>query len=146
MPSRHELALLESVVRLFDARVYHEFLEVSDLDVVDRETAKLLNELYDKLMTWLHYYKGWCGGMKELKDIYVQPLIKQFSQSDEAQEEFNNFQERINSARAVLNKPADDTVELTAKMVRNLNLSARKPGPETELKRSRTKYKREHTL
>ena len=84
--------------------------------------------------------------MKELKDIYVQPLIKQFSQSDEAQEEFNNFQERINSARAVLNKPADDTVELTAKMVRNLNLSARKPGPETELKRSRTKYKREHTL
>jgi len=97
-------------------------------------------------MTWLNSYKLWCRGMAELRYRYMRPLVDEFTKHQDAQDELNDFQERITKAKDALTKPIKDTVDLSEKVVQTLNLSARRKDGSTGLKRSRTRYKREHTL
>lgn len=76
----------------------------------------------------------------------MRPLIDEFAKLPEAQDEFNEFQERISKAKDALSRSMDSTVDLSDKVVQTLNLSARRKDGSTGLKRSRTRYKREHTL
>ncbi|KAK5097079.1 hypothetical protein LTS08_007099 [Lithohypha guttulata] len=146
LPSKRECDLIGCLVFLYDAHIYNEVLQVMSLNIVDDTIAKKLHMLYDKLMSWHHKYKQWCHGMRDLKNTYIQPLIEQYSNSKEAQEEFNDFQERTNKASAALEKPAEEMAEMTENVVKTLNLSARRPGASSSLKRSKTRYKREHTM
>lgn len=107
----------------------------------------MINKIYDKLMRWLQNYKRWCRDVLQLRSQYMQPLINQFSTSETAKEELTEFRSRVIKAKAVLARP--DPVSADAigeQLMENLNLSARRSGPETSLKRARTRYKREHTL
>lgn len=84
--------------------------------------------------------------MQELKVEYLQNLTDGFGKHPEAQEEYSDFQYRLKRLRTALSDPLPDTVETTENFVKTLNLSARRPGPEASLRRSRTRYKREYTL
>lgn len=113
---------------------------------VDAKLAEIVNDMYDKLMTWRHSYKLWCRCMQDLKLNYMQPLIPEFKKSKEAQDEYAEFQLRISKARASLARSAEEMTAMTDDMVQKLNLSARRPGQDSSLRRNKTRYKREHTL
>lgn len=106
----------------------------------------MINEIYDKLMSWLQNYKTWCRDMIQLRSQYMQPLIDQLSQSETAKEELAEFRSKITKAMAVLARSATTGPDaMGEQLMKNLNLSARRPGPVPS-KRAKTRYKREHTL
>lgn len=146
LPSRRELDFVDSLVLTYSAHVYDEFVFSVSANAVDRTISGLIHDIYNILMTWLQSYKQWCNGMKELRYRYMKPLIHQFTRQLEAQRDFVDFQDRLDRARKTLRKPVDSNGDLSDKMVQTLNLSARRPGPATSSKRTRTRYKREHTL
>jgi hypothetical protein len=147
LPSRSEANLLEALVVLYDAYVYNPFLRLYTVDHFDKQTFNMINDIYDKLMTWLQDYKRWCQGMIQLRSQYMKPWIDQLSRSEGAKEELADFRLRIGKAKAALARPVMTGMDSTGeRLVNNLNLSARRPGPEISLKRSKTRYKMEHTL
>lgn len=148
MPSKSELNLLRSLVFLYEVHTYNAFLPFDESSAVEEEVAELLDDIYNELMSWLDRYRQWTQGMQELGNDYMKPLISQLVRTPEAQDEFHDFRERVAKAKTTLTKPVDDKVSLTDKVVQTLNLSARKAngtGPSS-LKRSKTRYKREHTF
>ncbi|KAK5958204.1 hypothetical protein OHC33_000045 [Knufia fluminis] len=146
LPSKHEADLINSLVFMYDVYVYNEFIQTLGLNLIDEHTGAVLNNIYHTLMAWTHNYKIWCKGMAELRHKYMRPLIDEFTKHSDAQDELNDFQERITKAKQALTRPIDSTVDLSEKVVQTLNLSARRKDGATGLKRSRTRYKREHTL
>lgn len=146
LPSKSELTLIQSLVFVYYAYIYKRFLQIQAVGTINLRIANLLNEINDKSMMWLKKYKQWCFGMQELKSRYIKPLIESYSKLSEAQSEFKDFQDRICKARAAVKRPIDDVKELTEKAVQDLNLSARRPGPVMNKRRSKTRYKREHTI
>lgn len=147
LPSKRELGLLKSLVLLYDAYVYNPFLQLYTVDHFDKQTFNMINDLYDTLMKWLQNYKEWCGAMAHLQSCYMQPLIQELSKSGSAKAELADFKSRITEAKSVLNRPittGHDSEE--SELVNRLNLSARRPGAEMFRKRSKARYKREHTL
>lgn len=146
LPSKRELDILEALVVHFDSWVYHDFLQMYSIGAVEDSIGGIMNEMYDKIMTWWHNYKLWCCAMQDLRCNYMQSLVVEFKTSKEAQEDYTDFQLRLGKARSSLARSIEETAKMTEAMVQNLNLSARRPGQDTSLKRSRTRYKREHTL
>jgi len=146
LPSKHELDLLHSLVLIYNSYLYSDFVSTLGLDLFEEQTCTVLNDIYHTLMTWLRNYKQWCRGMAELRYRYMRPLIDEFAKLPEAQDEFNDFQERITKAKNALSRPVDAMVDLSDEVVQTLNLSARRKDGATGLRRSRTRYKREHTL
>jgi len=79
----------------------------------------------------------------------MKPLVEGMHKCPEAQEELNDFQARLTQARAVLTKPVQvDNMLAEEKLVKALNLSARRLGAEKgiALRRTKTRYRREYTL
>jgi len=146
LPCKHELGLVQSLVHIYDSDVYSQFIQTLGLNLVDEQTCCILNGVYHNLMKWLHNYNQWCKGMSELRNAYMGPLIDEFAKLPEAQDEFNDFQERITKAKSALVRSIESTADLSDKIVQRLNLSARRKDGSNGLKRSRTRYKREHTL
>lgn len=143
LPSKQELTIIQCLVFLYNTCVYEGLLH----GLASRtEGEQLLNSVYDKFMSWLHAYKQWCRGMQELKFEYLQPLIDEFGTHPEAQDAYSDLQHRLKKLRIALADPLPDIAEMTEKVVNNLNLSARRPGPNTSFQKSKTRYKRERTL
>lgn len=104
-----------------------------------------VNQLYHAIMTWLKKYQKWCAVMKELKFRYMLPLMKAIVASPNAVAEIKEFRKGKIKALAAIEKAESPAGWLAdEKTIQALNLSARRR--ETGLKRSRTRYKREHTL
>lgn len=141
------MGLIESLVFLYDMYVYKPFLQLPTASRYDKDTASIINDVYDRLMTWLQSYKQWTKGMVYLRVKYMQPLIQKLLDSDIAKEEMADLETRLTKARfAAGNTQSVDMVLEGERLVSSLNLSARRPGPGTSIKQSRTRYKREHTL
>lgn len=87
--------------------------------------------------------------MSKLRNRYVKPLLDCMATSLVAQEELRDLQQRLAQAKSVLIKPVRISEEITDKtIVKVLNLSARRVGNEHGIapKRTKTRYKREHTI
>lgn len=147
LPSKRELDVLESLVFLFDAYVYNPFVQLYTFDHFDKQTFSMINDMYDNLMRWLQNYKEWCKGMTDIQEQYMRPLVDRLSKSESAKAELADFRLRLSKAKAVLNKPIVRDVDYKEDpVVHQLHLSAKRPGLDILLKRSKTRYKREHTL
>lgn len=139
--------MLQSLIFLYDAYVYNEFLQLYTVDHFDKQTFNLINDLHDNLIGWLKSYKEWCQGMIQLQKRYMRPLVDRLSESKSAKAELEELRTRASNAKAVLTRCVVKDVDYTeGKLVDELNLSAKKPGVNTLAKRSRARYKREHTL
>lgn len=147
MPSKRELGLVQSLVFLYDAYVYNSFLQLYTVDYFDKQTFNIVNGISDTLMKWLQNYKDWCAGMTNLQDCYMKPLVDQLSKSESAKAELADFKLRVSRARATLSKPTMIAANYQdARIVDQLHLSGKRPGADMSSKRSRARYKREHTL
>lgn len=149
LPSKTEARILESLVHLYDAYVYNPFLRHQLGRNLSSRTSELLNNIYHHLMDWLAQYQRWCRDMSDLRKRYMKPLLDCMATSPIAQEDLRDLQERLSQARSVLTKPIRMSDEITDKtIVKVLNLSARRVGNEhgIALKRTKTRYKREHTI
>ena len=126
--------------------MYNPFLELLSLDEVDVELEGAIHEVYDILMTLLHKYTLWMRGMKNLKEYYMQPLLKRIKNSPEnrrdlAEDEFVKAMAKasIGSLEGPGMQPADE------RTIQELNLStSRRHAPIP--RRVRSRYRREHTV
>ncbi|KAJ8609313.1 hypothetical protein MRB53_039188 [Persea americana] len=87
-----------------------------------------------------------CQGMQDLKVDFLHPLLEQFGKDSKAQDEYSDLQTRLKRLRTALSNPLPDEAAMTENVVKKLNLSARRPGPKSNSIKSKTRYKREHTL
>lgn len=143
LPSKQELTLIQCLVFLYNTSVYDGLLRGFSTHT-DAET--LLNDIYDELMSWLHAYKTWCQGMQDLKVDFLHPLLEQFGKDSKAQDEYSDLQTRLKRLWTALSNPLPEEAAMTENVVKKLNLSARRPGPKSNSIKSKTRYKREHTL
>lgn len=67
------------------------------------------------------------------------PLIDEFMGSQEAQAEFNDFQDRLDKARASLSKPIDGKEQMSEKMVQKFELRVTQPELTVPQKSARAK-------
>ncbi|KAJ9603103.1 hypothetical protein H2200_012398 [Cladophialophora chaetospira] len=124
LPCRTEKSMLEELTHIFDAYVYHSFLELLALGQVDAEIEDAINGLYDVLMTLLHNYNRWMTAMQDLKQNHMQPYMKKIRKSPEirrdiAEAEFVKMMAKasIGSPEAPGMQPADE------RTIQELNLS-----------------------
>lgn len=146
IPSKREFDVLRSLVFLYDAYVYHQFMKDYLHNPFDKATTDMLNSLYFALMEWWHQYRMWCRSMTNLQTQYLQPLIEQASRSEIAMTELAEIKTNVAIGQTALILSSVNDPKEKEQLMKNLNLSARRPAAETVARRSRTRYRREHTL
>ncbi|KAK5189872.1 hypothetical protein LTR99_004145 [Exophiala xenobiotica] len=146
LPCRTEQKLLEELAHLFDAYVYHPFLELLAVEDVDRATEDRINELYDAVMSLLANYKIWCRGMIDIKETYMVPTRLAIRNSPKVMQEIMETEASKAAARAAIGTPeAPGMQPADERLIQELNLSISRR-QWTIPPRNRRRYRREHTV
>ena len=138
--------MLEELLHVFDAYVYHPFLELSTLNEIDSEIEAGLNELYDTLMGLFHNYNLWMRAMEDLKDNHVHLILRRIRRSPEVLREIAEAGFAKAMATASIGRPEGPGMQpADERTVQELNLStSRRLAPIP--RRVRSRYRREHTV
>jgi hypothetical protein len=146
LPCRTERGLLEESTHIFDAYIYHPFLKLLGSEAIDVEMEDIINELYDTLMSLLHFYTEWMTGLVDLKGKLMQPVLERIRKSPEVVQEIAEAElvqamakASIGSSEAPGMQPADE------RTIQELNLSTSRQKVRF-LRRVRSRYRREHTV
>ncbi|EXJ81723.1 hypothetical protein A1O1_07788 [Capronia coronata CBS 617.96] len=127
LPSGTERKALVHLARIFDAYVYHPFLQLLGFDSVDADVQNRTNELYDNIMKLLQSYGQWWKGMKSIRYDYMLPLMRRIRSSPEILREIKEFEKAKEAARAVIgNVDAPGMQPVDRSVLRQLN--AKSPG------------------
>ena len=104
-PSKTELTILRSLSHVFDAYVHHPFILLARRCEIDAEVVQYVAKLYHAVMTLSEVYYTWCRAMKDLKDVYMEPLMARMLDSAVAKQEMKEWNETQDAARRVLSDP-----------------------------------------
>lgn len=136
--------LLEHFTHIFDAHVYHPFLQGLHLGRWPRSVENALNVVYDVTMTLLHAYKQWCKAMKDIKQNHILPVLRSIQDSPEILQSIKASEARRDAAKAAMrrdNAPGSQPVDPT--LLRRLEQAAR---PTQFPPRTKEKFRRELTV
>ena len=81
LPSRHERDLLNCLVHVYDAYVYHPALISCQTVDHNQSTQASLDDLYHVLMTVEERYRQWWNDVKELGELYTKPTMRRILHS-----------------------------------------------------------------
>jgi hypothetical protein len=144
LPCRTELVLLEHLTHIFDAHVYHPFLQRLHLRQWPRSIENALNMAYDVIMTLLHTYNQWCKAMKDIKQNHILPVFRCIQNSPEILQSIKDSEERQEAAKAAMrreNAPGTRPLDSTEMhLLEQATVSSRLPP------RTKDKFRREQTI
>ena len=89
-------------------------------------------------MTWMQNYKRWCTEMKDLRQVYLQPLIQRYHSDKEAQQDAIKLGNCLRLAEVSLSN--------LEKLQNDIGNNAAVQVARSQLGREKQKYRREHTL
>jgi hypothetical protein len=81
LPSRCERDLLNCLVHVYDAYVYHPALKSCQPVDHNQSTQASLDDLYHVLMTVEERYRRWWNNVKELGELYTKPIMRKILHS-----------------------------------------------------------------
>lgn len=111
-PSGTERKAFIYLTHLFDAYVYHPFLQLLDIYNVDLDIQNRINELYDAVMKNLYNYGQWWKGMKSIRHDYMLPLMRRIRGSQEILHGIKDFEKVKEAAKAVICNPEAPRMQL----------------------------------
>ena len=105
-PSHTELRLLDQLLLVFDAYVYHPYLQLSlqDARTFESNVENAVHSVYDVLMTLLATYQKWLRVMRDLKTRYMAPIMRRIQDSPWIQREIEQMESAYETAGQTLSK------------------------------------------
>lgn len=144
LPCRTERRLLEHMTHIFNAYVYHPFLQSQQLKKWNTAVEDVVNGLYDDFMTLLHVYNMWCNAMKDIRQNHMLPILRRIQKSPDTIHEIKISEQSQDALKDVMRKKnAPGTQDIDAKTIHLLEQT----GSHRQIPaRAKETYRREHTI
>jgi len=105
LPSRRERDLLNCLVHVYDAYVYHPALMLCQTVDHNQSTQASLNDLYHVLMTVEERYRQWWNNVKELGDLHTKPTMRKILNSPTVMKHILEYEDIKEAAETAARDP-----------------------------------------
>jgi hypothetical protein len=137
--------LLNCLVHVFDAYVYHSALTFWRTVDYDQLTRASLDDVYHALMTVEERYKQWWNDVKELGDLHTKPTMRRILNSPTIMEQIDEHEDMMEAAESGASDPDGPGLQpVSQKVLEILRANARRRRLQGTV--NKTRFRREHTV
>jgi hypothetical protein len=143
LPSRHERDLLNCLVHVYDAYVYHPALIFCQTVDHNQSTRVSLDDLYHVLMTVEERYRQWWNDVKELGDLHTKPTMRKILNSPKVMKHILEYEDIREAAETAACDPEGPGLQpISEKVLEMLRTNANRR--QLQDRATKTRFHREH--
>lgn len=145
LPSRRERDLLNCLVHVYDAYVYHPALNFYQAVDHNRSTQASLDDLYHVLMTVEERYRQWWNDVKELGELHTKPTMRKILNSPTVMKHILEHEDIKEAAETAASDPEGPGLQPISKEVLEM-LRTNANRRQLQDRATKTRFRREHTV
>lgn len=145
LPSRRERDLLNCLVHVYDAYVYHPALTSCQTVDHNQSTQASLDDLYHMLMTVEERYRQWWNDVKELGELHTKPTMRKILNSPTVMKHILEYEDVREAAETTACDPEGPGLQpISEKVLEVLRTNANRR--QLQDRPNKTRLHREHTV
>lgn len=145
LPSHHERDLLNCLVHVYDAYVYHPALKFRQTADHNQSTQASLNDLYHVLMTAEERYRQWWNDVKELGEMHTKPTMRKILNSPTVMKHILEHEDIRKAAEAAACDPEGPGLQpVSEKALEMLHTNANRR--QLQGRPTKARFRREYTV